>query len=420
MLPPAHAPRASGLAHDTADAVSSALLSQHGLTLLIIALSGHVEPDLPHEEEESNIELPPAAKTPTVVTTRAAANPARTFTDIINLRGVTWGGNTAACSVDRRRETFLTEFMGDRVPPIPTDLRGAIRLSVAAALATIALKAAAAAATGSVGLLTDAVESGVNLVAAVTAYLSLRYSSRPADATHAFGHEKIEFFSSGVEGVLIVVAGATAVAFSAVRLAHGADLQRVDLGVGLTLLATGVNFAVGRHLVRLGRRAGSLLVEADGVHLLADVWTSVGVVVGLTLASATGRPELDALAGIVVGVQIARTGLRLLRRSFDGLMDRALEPAVQAELRQRIEAALPAQATFHMLRTRRAGRRVFVEFHLLVPGDTSVAAAHRLAHQVELRLHEWTPELDVTIHVEPIDEPAAWETAEMQRLGESP
>lgn len=304
------------------------------------------------------------------------------------------------------------------LPPI--NLRRALLLSVAAALFTIALKSVAAAATGSIGLLSDALESGVNLAAAVTAYLSLRYAARPADATHTFGHEKIEFFSSGVEGVLVVVAGATTVVFSGVRLASGGELQHVDWGVGLTFVAAAVNFAVGRHLVKLGRQTNSLLVEADGQHLLSDVWTSVGVVVGLTLAVATGIVELDAVAGIVVGVQIARTGLRLLRRSFDGLMDRALEADVQAEMRRRIEAALPGGAKFHMLRTRRAGRRLFAEFHLLVPGETTVADAHRLAHAVEVKLLEWTAEMTVTVHVEPIDDADAWETTELKQLGETP
>ena len=309
---------------------------------------------------------------------------------------------------------------GECVPNDPPNLRRALALSVAAALTTIALKGAAAATTGSVGLLSDALESGVNLVAAVTAYVSLRYAARPADATHTFGHEKIEFFSSGVEGVLVVLAGVSTVAFSATRLAVGGELHSVNLGVGLTLAATAINFAVGRHLVRVGRRADSLLVEADGQHLLSDVWTSLGVIAGLMLASLTGLPQLDAVAGVAVGVQITLIGARLMRRSFDGLMDRALEPTARAELRARLEAALPAGAKFHMLRTRRAGRRVFAEFHLLLDGKLPVSEAHRQAHAVEQELLAWRPELAVTVHIEPIDAVEAWETQELEQLGEKP
>ena len=305
------------------------------------------------------------------------------------------------------------------MPPNPPNLRAAMGLSIAAALGTLALKGAGAAATGSVGLLADALESCVNLVAALTAYVSLRYASRPADATHTFGHEKIEFFSSGVEGVLVVLAGVSTVAFSGTRLAAGGELHRLDVGVALTFAATAINLGVGLHLVRLGRRANSLLVEADGQHLLSDVWTSVVVVVGLTLAALTGWSELDAVAGVVGGGQITLIGLRLMRRSFDGLMDRALEPAAQAELRERIEAALPAGAKFHMLRTRQAGRRVFAEFHLLLDGKLTVTESHRQAHEVEMRLLAWRPELAVTVHIEPIDDQAAWETQELEQLGEN-
>ena len=293
-------------------------------------------------------------------------------------------------------------------------------LSVVAAVVTMGLKAAAYRLTGSVGLFADALESGVNLLAAVTAYIALRIAARPADPTHAYGHEKIEYFSSGLEGVLVCLAGAATAWYAAGRIFHPQPLDHIGVGVGVALAASAVNLVVGRMLLRAGRAHGSIVLEADGQHLMTDVLTTAAVAVGLVLVAVTGRAELDAALAVAVGLHIIGVGLRLVRRSFDGLMDHALPPAEQAVLRGTIRAALPAGADFHHVRTRQAGRRKFVDFHLLVDGDTSVRAAHGLAHAVEARLRETAPGLEVTIHVEPIDEGESWEAEELEQLGERP
>jgi cation diffusion facilitator family transporter len=298
------------------------------------------------------------------------------------------------------------------------NLRGPIALSIIAAVLTIGMKAVAYLVTGSVGLFADALESGVNLLAALTAYFSLSYAARPADPNHTYGHEKIEFFSSGLEGVLVLVAGLGTTGYAVRHLFGPADLTRLDLGLGLTLAASAINFAVARVLLRVGRRYGSLLLEADGHHLMTDVLTSLAVVVGLLLVWLTGVRELDAVVALLMGLHIAGTGFMLVRRSFDGLMDHALPAAEQATLREAIRSALPAGAEFHHLRTRQAGRRTFADFHLLVDGGTTVREAHGLAHQVEERLSEALPGLEVTIHVEPVDEPASWEADHLSRIGE--
>jgi cation diffusion facilitator family transporter len=291
----------------------------------------------------------------------------------------------------------------------PAGLRGLVLLSVLAALLTIGLKASAYWLTGSVGLLSDALESGINLFAAVTAYLSLRYAHRPADANHTYGHEKIEFFSSGLEGLLIALAGGATAWVAIDRLVHPVPLADLELGAAIAVVAAGINLAVGLVLVRVGRRERSIVLEADGRHLLADVWTSVAVVGGLVVVWATGVYVLDAVIAILVGGHIIYVGVRLIRRSFDGLMDHALSPAEQDLLRQTIRANTPAGTDFHALRTRQAGARKFADFHLLVPGVTSVRAAHDLGMRVEAALNAAVPGVEVTIHIEPIEDRASWE-----------
>ncbi len=262
-------------------------------------------------------------------------------------------------------------------------LKVPIRLSILAAVATIALKSAAYILTGSVGLLSDAVESLVNLVAAVTAYLSLWYAARPVDESHTYGHEKIEFFSSGLEGVLIVVA-ALAIAWYAVhRLIVPEPLQPLGPGLLMALVAAVVNGAVALVLLRAGRKYGSIVLEADGRHLLTDVWTSGAVLAGLGLVWLTNVHALDPLIALGVSANIVWTGLDLIRRSFDGLMDHALPAAEQAAVRAAIEERLGPDMDYHALRTRQAGRRRFVDFHLLVPGRLTVQQAHTLTGAIE-------------------------------------
>ena len=287
-------------------------------------------------------------------------------------------------------------------------LKYPILLSILAAVATIVLKSAAYFLTGSVGLLSDAVESLVNLVAAVTAYLSLHYAARPVDESHTYGHEKIEFFSSGLEGVLILVA-AVAIAWYAVRrLLVPEPLQPLGPGLAIALVASVINAVVGIVVLRSGRKHGSIVLEADGKHLLTDVWTSAAVLAGLGLVWLTNVHVLDPLIALGVAVNILWTGFDLIRRSFDGLMDHALPPGEQAAVRAAIEERLRPNMDYHALRTRQAGRRRFVDFHLLVPGSLTVQQAHTLTGEIEEAVRAVRPELEVSVHIEPIEDTSAW------------
>lgn len=305
------------------------------------------------------------------------------------------------------------------MPLPPPHLRWPILLSILAAVLTIGMKGTAYALTGSVGLFSDALESVVNLLAAVTAYVSLWYAARPADPTHTYGHEKIEYFSSGLEGVLVLVAGLGTAGYAVRRLAQPEPLESLWLGTAISLAASGVNLVVARILLHSGRKHRSIVLEADGHHLMADVFTSLGVVLGIGLVLLTDWQPFDSLVAILVGLKIVTTGGKLIRRSFDGLMDHALPPAEQEQIRGVIQANLPAGATFHGLRTRQAGARRFAEFHLLVDGDLSVREAHHLAHRVEDALTAALPGLEVVIHVEPVDERASWEPEYLRQLGEA-
>jgi len=297
-------------------------------------------------------------------------------------------------------------------------LRWPVALSIAAAITTIGMKGTAYALTGSVGLLTDALESIVNLLAAVTAYFALWYASRPADPTHAYGHEKIEFFSSGLEGVLIVVAGLGAAGYGIRRLILPETLQSLELGTTLAIAAAVVNLVVARILLHYGRVHKSIVMEADGQHLMSDVLTSVGVVVGVGLVYFTGYTFFDSAIAIAMGLHISWIGQGLIRRSFDGLMDHAIPEEELNRIREVIRSNLPEGATFHLLRTRMSGARRFIEFHLLIDGDLSVRAGHQLATKLETALLVALPEVAVTIHVEPVDEQASWEPEYIRRLGE--
>lgn len=291
----------------------------------------------------------------------------------------------------------------------PAGLRGLLLLSVLAALATIGLKSTAYLLTGSVGLLSDALESGVNLFAAIAAYLALRYAHRPVDATHTYGHEKIEFFSSGLEGLLIVLAGGGTAWIAIVRLINPTPITSLGLGTSLSLSASVINLAMGLVLIRVGRSNNSIVLSANGKHLLADVWTSVAVIAGLVIVWVSGFYVLDPIIAILVGTHIAFTGFGLIRRSFDGLMDHALSSEQQEKLRVTIRENTPAGTTFHALRTRQAGTRTFGDFHLLVPGKTTVREGHDLGLKVEEAIQLVLPGIEVTIHIEPIEDRASWE-----------
>ena len=288
-------------------------------------------------------------------------------------------------------------------------------LSVGAAVLTIGLKTVAWAVTGSVGLLSDAVESVVNLVAAVVAMAALWWARKPADAEHLYGHAKAEYFSAGVEGALIFVAAVGIAATAVARLVHPEPLSHVGVGVAVSVAASAVNLAVALVLIRAGRRHRSLTLEADGKHLMTDVWTSAGVVVGVALVAVTGWDRLDAVVALAVAANITFTGTGLMRRAGGGLMDRSLG----AHEREAIEAALePFRARgigFHALRTRQAGHRAFVSVHVLAPGDWTLKQGHDLAEEVEARLRAALPYATVFTHVEPIEDPRSFADTALDR-----
>ena len=280
-------------------------------------------------------------------------------------------------------------------------------LSIAAAFATIGLKGAAWWSTGSVGLLSDAIESFVNLAAAVATLTMLIVAVRPPDEEHAYGYSKAEYFASGFEGALIVVA-AIGISVAAVqRLLVPAPLEQLGLGLLVSGAASAINLAVGVMLVRAGERHGSIALEADGRHLLTDVWTSAGVIMGLLAVMATGWAWLDPLIALGMAVNIVWTGYRLLERSARGLLDQALPPA-QRDLIGGVLRAYEARGLqFHALRTRRAAGRSFISVHVLVPGQWSVQAGHELLERIERELRTAVPGSSVLTHLEPIEDPAS-------------
>jgi cation diffusion facilitator family transporter len=294
-----------------------------------------------------------------------------------------------------------------------------ILFSVLAALATLSLKFAAYLLTGSVSLLSDALESLVNLLAAVTALLALWYAARPVDQSHTYGHEKIEFFSSGLEGVLILVAAAGITWYAVGRLLAPLPLEALDVGLVLAGVASLINLGVARILLRTARATGSIVLEADGKHLLTDVWTSAGVIGGVALVWLTGLEWLDPLLALLVAANIVWTGLDLVRRSFNGLMDHALPAEEQARLRAAIESRLEPEMTYHALRTRQAGSLRFADFHLLVPGWLSVKRAHEVTGRIEQAMRAVLPGLEVTVHIEPIEEPETWADSALVPLEEA-
>ena len=289
------------------------------------------------------------------------------------------------------------------------------RLSIGASIIVIALKGVAYWVTGSVGLLSDALESIVNLVAACAALLALRVAAQPPDEGHPYGHEKAEYFSSGFEGGMIVVAAA-AIAVTAIdRLLHPRMPDAIGLGLAVSAVATLINFAVARVLLRAGRRYHSIALEADAHHLITDVWTSVGVVVGVGAVALTGWPPLDPIVALVVGLNIVVTGLRLVRRSASGLMDAALPQSEQAAIRDVLDAYRKDGIDYHALRTRQAGARRFVELHLLVPGAWTVQHSHDVIERIEAELRAGIANAAILIHLEPIEDPASWADVGLDR-----
>ena len=287
----------------------------------------------------------------------------------------------------------------------PASLKRYAWLSIAAAIATILLKGAAWWMTGSVGLLSDALESFVNLAAAIMALAMLSVAAEPEDENHPHGHGKAEYFASAFEGFLILVAAAS-IAYAAVdRLLSPQALEAVGVGLAVSVVASLINLAVARTLMKVGKEEHSITLEADAHHLLTDVWTSAGVIVGVGLVWATGWLLLDPAIALLVAANIVWTGWQLLHRSASGLMDVALPPE-QIDAIEKVLAAYRARGLeFHALRTRQAGARAFATLHVLVPGEWTVQVGHDWLERIEADIRAAVPRIHVTTHLEPKEDP---------------
>ena len=281
-------------------------------------------------------------------------------------------------------------------------------LSIAAALSTLLLKTVAWWMTGSVGLLSDAMESLVNLAAALVTLVMLALAARPPDEDHAFGYSKAEYFASGFEGTLILAAAAAIAVAAADRLITPRPIMSIGLGVAISAIAAAMNLAVAMVLRRAGRRQRSIALEADAKHLMTDVWTTAGVIVAILLVGATGWQRLDPLVALAVAANILWSGVMLVRRSFLGLLDRALP----AEDRRAIEAVLDSYrregVRYHALRTREAAGRSFVSVHVLVPGNWTVQQGHDLVERIEADIRSRLPAASVITHLEPREDPVSF------------
>jgi cation diffusion facilitator family transporter len=288
-------------------------------------------------------------------------------------------------------------------------------LSIAAALVTMALKTIAYWLTGSVGLLSDALESLVNLAGAVMALAMLSVAARPADEDHAYGHGKAEYFSAGAEGAMIVIA-AVSIAVAAVdRLLHPRPIEKVGIGLAVSVGASLVNLSVALILRRAARVHRSATLNASSHHLLTDVWTSAGVLVGVGAVALTGWLVLDPVVALAVAANIVFTGGRIMRDSVAGLMDAALPPNELAALRELLDRYAADGIEYHALRTRQSGARRFVSVHVLVPPEWTVQQGHDLLERIEADVRRALPPVTVDTHLEPLGDPAAMSDQEIHR-----
>ena len=278
-------------------------------------------------------------------------------------------------------------------------------LSIAAALATIALKTLAYFLTGSVGLLSDAMESGVNLAGALMALAMLTIAVRPADTEHSYGHSKAEYFSSGVEGTLILMA-ALGIAVTAVkRLIHPQALEQIGLGLVVSVAASLINLGVALAISKAGKKHQSITLEANARHLLTDVWTSAGVVGGIGIVALTGWTVLDPIVALMVAANIVWTGSDIVRASVQGLMDASLPPGEQEQIRAVLDRFAGPDVQYHALRTRRSGAHRFVSVHIIVPGSWSVHAGHQLLGRIETEIKQELANTTVITHLESREDP---------------
>jgi len=288
-------------------------------------------------------------------------------------------------------------------------------LSIAAALATIVLKGAAYLLTGSVGLLSDALESLVNLAGATLALTMLNLAAAPPDEEHAYGHSKAEYFSSGVEGALILLAAVSIAAFAIERLLNPQPLELIGLGLAVSVLATLINFTVAGTLLRVAARHNSVTLEADAQHLMTDVWTSIGVLAAVGLVGLTGWSILDPIIALLVAANITWAGFRITRKSALGLLDTALPAEELARLKEILARYETQGIQFHALRTRQSAARRFVSMHVLVPGEWTVQKGHRLLEKIEAEIRAALENVTVLTHLESLQDKASFEDQTLDR-----
>jgi len=287
-------------------------------------------------------------------------------------------------------------------------LKKFIYLSIAAAVVTILLKFYAFYLTGSMGFFSDALESFVNLFAAVVALIMLTISAKPADKEHEYGHSKAEYFSSAIEGALIVLAALSILLSAVPRLFDPKPLTNIDIGLVFSLAASLVNLTVSLVLIHNGKKKHSLVLEADGKHLMTDVWTSAGVIAGILVVRFTGIYIFDPIIAIVVAINIIYTGYQLISRSASGLMDASISEEAVKKITAYLDSLKAENIEYHSLMTRQAGQRMFISVHLLVPGWWTVKKGHDYADLIEQSIEDMFEEpVNVSTHIEPIDDPAS-------------
>ncbi len=282
-------------------------------------------------------------------------------------------------------------------------------ISIAASIITIALKSGAYLLTNSVGFLSDAVESIVNLVAGVMALTMLTVAARPPDDDHSYGHSKAEYFSSTMEGILILVAAGGIITTAVQRFFNPQPLEQLGIGLIISAAASVVNFTASRILMKAGRRANSITLEADAQHLMTDVWTSVGVITAMGVVALTGWQVLDPIVAVIVGLNIVWTAYQLLRRSVAGLMDASLPEADLKIIEAVMEKYRGQGIVFHALRTRQSAARRFVSVHVLVPGSWTLHDAHHIAEDFEGDICKELADAIVQTHLEPVDDEISME-----------
>jgi cation diffusion facilitator family transporter len=288
-------------------------------------------------------------------------------------------------------------------------------LSVGAALATIVLKTIAYLLTNSISLMSDAAESLVNLAGALMALWMLTIAARPEDEDHTWGHSKAEYFSSGAEGTMILLASLSIGFFAVQRLLNPRNLEQINLGLIVNASASVINLAVSLFLSRAAKKYNSITLEANSKHLMTDVFTSAGVIGGIIIVSITGLNIIDPILALLVAGNIVISGVSLVRKSVHGLMDTIIPETDIEKLKKVCEPYTKEGISFHAIRTRQAGSRKFISMHVLVPGSWSVHQGHRLLEEIELKIRQEIPESSILTHLESLDDPASWDDLGLDR-----